>query len=137
MIEIFILLAVALMIAVLMAAWLTTTDTLGILVVNGKRYAMFLNGSTDGNETEIMVYYDNGGTRSIGDAFDGQTLTSLYLQLSDGSILTTAIFYDDAGGKKLSFKGKERTNSDVYNLVAENLNVQITKGMTLKINCAD
>lgn len=138
MIEIFLMLALVLLIVTMLLLFGTTSDTVGYIKASGTKYFLFLNGSTDGNETEIKLYEDGGGTKSLGEALEGKTLEEIALQVSDGSILTTCKVYEGQGTTKLSFVGNERTARDLlWNLRVQNLQVPITRSMTMKINCGD
>ena len=74
---------------------------------------------------------------SLGDALDGQSIKELSIQVSDGSILTTAIIYGADAGIVASWRANERTTQSHYNLEAKNLDIPIFKGYVLKTNCGD
>lgn len=116
---------------------MTTTDILGFARCGNKNYTIFLNGSTDGTETNTQVYTPGGVLKDFGEALAGQTLNRLALQCSDGSILSTVILYSSDGGVLLSAVGCERTSNQRYNIDLQNLSIRIEDGMLLKTNCAD
>jgi hypothetical protein len=119
---------------------MTTTDVLGRLKTSdGGLHFLFGNGFTDGTETELKVYDLAGNSVSVGDHLHGKTLQELGLQLTDGSILTTAILYGADGGIVASWRGCERItgNSFFYNMEAKKLAIPLVKGMVLKVNTAD
>lgn len=117
---------------------MTTTDTLGYVVVSGKKYFVFLNGGTDGSDTEIKLYDDGGTARSLGEALEGNVLQEVALQSTDGSILTTFAIYDPQGAKLHSFVGNERTARDLlWNLRIKGIHVRIERGTIMKVNTGD
>lgn len=117
---------------------MTTTDVQGRIVAGGGLHHLWLNGATDGTETEIKVRGLGGELSSIGEALLGQVLQNIAIQASDGSILTTLKLYDNAGGVLLSIRGNERTVRNLLtNASVGNLNIKITSGMLLKVNTAD
>lgn len=115
---------------------MTTTDSYMVVVCGGESHFGFLNGSTDGTETEIKIQDVANNLESFGKALAGQTLNEVYIQCSDGSILTTFKLYDPAAGVILSAYGNERTTWP-WNLVIKGLNIPIKSGMLTKLNCAD
>ena len=116
---------------------MTTTDVQARILASGLNHA-WLNGTTDGSETELQIRDIAGSAKSFGDHLEGQTLRSLRIQLSDGSILTTCILYDEKGGVLASWRGNERTGHDfLYTLRADGLSIPMRKGMKLKVNTGD
>ena len=116
---------------------MTTTDTFVDITVSGEEYVMFLNGGTDGSETEIKVLDVSGALRSLGEMLQGKSLTDLEVQCSDGSILGTFKIYDAQGGVVLSCVGNERTTFIKANLEIHELNIPIHFGMVAKVNTTD
>jgi len=118
---------------------MTTTDTHGRAITNGGIYHLWLDGGTDGTETEIKVRAVSGTLNSIGDALKGQTLSRLTLQCSIGSILTTCKLYSPNGGVIASYRAGEILAQDgpPWNLDVQGLAIQLQEGMVLKINTTD
>ena len=116
---------------------MTTTDTFAVLVVGGKYYHMFLNGGTDGAETEIKVEDISGALRSLGEMLQDNVLTDVEVQCSDGSILSTFKIYDSQGGVVLSVVGNERTTWAKANFEMHGLQIPIHFGMVAKVNTGD
>ena len=116
---------------------MTTTDTFFIAKVSGEWFHGFLNGGTDGAETEIKNEDIAGALEEVGKHYRGKTLQYIAFQCSDGSILATAKLYAKGGGVVFSFVGNERTTWPEYNLEIPNLNIPMEDGMKLKINTTD
>ena len=117
---------------------MTTTDTIAIITTQDRRkYFCFLNGSTDGTETEIKIYDLAGATISVGEHLNGQTITRIEVMCSAGSILGTLRLYAKSGGRVLAAVGCERTSNQRANLDIKNLNIPIETGMLMKVNTTD
>lgn len=117
---------------------MTTTDVQVKFITNQGLYHGWLDGSTDGTETNTQIRDISGALRDVGDHLQGQTLLGFDVQLSDGSILTTAKLYSKSAGIVGSWRGNERTAHDMLcNLRVRGLSILIEKGMLFKTNCAD
>lgn len=117
---------------------MTSTNAQGYLMINGKPYHVYKAPFTDTTEAELQILTVGGSYESLWKSHAGERLQEIAIQLADGSILTTCKVYDSTGGVVASFRGNERTGSDlIYNLRAKGLNIPITKGMVIKCNTAD
>jgi len=122
---------------------MTDTNAQGyILLDNGQWLHLFGISTggvfTDGTEAEIYVKDVGGAQNQLWKVAEGRRIKELAIQLADGSILTTAKFYDPKGGVVASWRGNERTGNDfVYNLRVKGLNLLISKGSKLMLNTAD
>lgn len=117
---------------------MTTNDVQGRVVAGGGLHHLWLDGTTDGAETEIKVRGLGGDLSSIGEALLGQVIQNIAIQVSGGGILTTLKLYDNAGGVLLSIRGNERTSRNfLVNAHVGNLNIKVTSGMILMVNTAD
>ena len=115
---------------------MTTTVNLAWVTMAGKPPEFFYVVSTDNAATEIVTFAES---QSIG-TFQGQTLTGVTVQVSDGSGLTDLELFDAAGGQLLKVRGYERQGTGAtppFNASVDGLSIKIDRGMSLKVTTAD
>lgn len=120
---------------------MTTTDILGSAVLDdGSQIMLFGNGLTDGTEGNVAVR-DIGGdnTKQIGEACAGRRLRKLKLMASIGSILEDVIVYGTDGAKIVNIASYVELSGiwENYNIILENLDIPLSKGVRIAALTAD
>ena len=115
---------------------MTTTVNLAWVTMAGKPPEFFYVVSTDNSATELVTFSESQG---IG-TFQGQTLTGITVQCSDGSGITDLEMFDASGGQLLKARGYERQDTGAtppFNISVDGIAIVLNRGMTLKVTTAD
>jgi len=115
---------------------MTTTVNLAWVEMAGKPPEFFNCTSTDGAAKALTTFAEG---QELG-TFQGQTLTGIKVQCSDGSVLTDLELFDAAGGQLLKARGYERNPvgaAPPYNISIDKISIPLARGMTLKITTAN
>ena len=109
-------------------AWVTTSKGVELFSSEGA-------GLVDTVAGAMITAVNN---QTLGDAFFGSTLSSIVLQLEDGSSCDSIQIIDEMGGVVHTVQGGKRgdtpsSQSNEYNLSATGLNISIGKGWSFKV----
>lgn len=128
---------------------MTTSDIqLVLTTTDGRRHHGYLDGATDGAETEIKCRDLAGTLTPVGEFLEGKVIQRIEVQVTDGSILTTLKYYAKTGQATHTFYGGERPiagdltlnafgQDAARNIDIRGLAIKVEKGAVLKVNCAD
>jgi hypothetical protein len=114
---------------------MATTNVQGIIVTSDGKFHHVEVEPTDAAAASALTIRDVGGVKHTwGDYLAGKTITDVYVQLSDGSILTQ-LYFTNNGERTRDYLAGERLagSSQNYNLILRGIREPINKTCTCMI----